>query len=802
MSIFVGRRDEQEQFIEWVEREPPASERRAALVVGPAGMGKTALLIRFERICRERPEPRWFMQRLLLNANEAPAAFFERLLGDAHRLFLTKPLKSGPHDRRLLREMLKSIPAAGRMLAALVNDVKRPEWERFIDYTETLSAVLAERGERYVLLIDPDRAMDQGQADEWLSVAQRLPPGVRVLIAQRPDDVIAAHPESARLLGRIPIDRDLAELDETAVGEWYEDEFIGGRLVEYVKSWSADVRLRLPRVAFERYGGYPVAHEAVVRLLVTASVDDPLTEIESWPRELRELLDMLFDRLTACGEEDLRAALVLQVFCLATPLESWAKAAGMTAEGLIAALRAPRFRHFFAEVDTPYGPGHVPFHPLFAERLENELERVPQRREELGEAAWKAIEPELDEQKLATSVPREFELRAATSVADRFRDVERLLAATDRVFGVKLRLGALSEAEGDLRRIHARTADRQDCAAAFMANLGVIYQTRGDLGEAERMYRKALEISEQLGRLEGVARAYGNLGVIYQTRGDLDGAERMLRKALEMNQQLGRLEGVASDYGNLGLIYQTRGDLDKAERMHRKALELNQKLGRLKGVAIQYGNLGLIYETRGDLDEAEWMHRKALEINQKLGRLEGMAADYGNLGLIYQTRGDLDEAERMHRKALDIEEKLGRLEGIANQYGNLGLVYDRRGDLDEAERMLHETLEIDERLARLEGMAKAYGNLGVICQTRGDLDKAEEMHRKSLEINEKLGRPKGMAMQCGNLGSVYKNQGDLERAREYWIKARDLFDRIGMPHEVERVERLLDGLSRSDTPGD
>ena len=91
-----------------------------------------------------------------------------------------------------------------------------------------------------------------------------------------------------------------------------------------------------------------------------------------------------------------------------------------------------------------------------------------------------------------------------------------------------------------------------------------------------------------------MASDYGNLGLIYETRGDLDRAEQMHRKGLEIDEKLGRLEGMANQYGNLGLIYQTRGDLDLAEQMLRKSLEINEKLGRLEGVASQYGNLGLI----------------------------------------------------------------------------------------------------------------------------------------------------------------------------------------------------------------
>jgi len=339
---------------------------------------------------------------------------------------------------------------------------------------------------------------------------------------------------------------------------------------------------------------------------------------------------------------------------------------------------------------------------------------------------------------------------------------------------------------------------------------GVADETSGSFGAAaaltaeEKRFRIA-ELEQRVAEVGadapiGLARHASvwltELGFLYHFIGDLERAERMFRKALEINEKLGRLEGMASEYGNLGVIYETRGDLDRAEQMHRKALETNEKLGRLEGMASDYGNLGLVYETRGELDRAEEMQRKALEINEKLGRLEGMANQYANLGIIYQIRGDPDRSKQLYRKALEIDEKLGRPEGMASDYGNLGLIYQTRGELDQAEQMFRKSLEINEKLGRLEGIARQYGNLGLVYQTRGDLDRAEQMLRKSLEIDEKRGRLEGMATGYGNLGRVAEHRGETVRARELWRKSRELFERIGMPHMVRRVQDLLDRLPK------
>ncbi len=656
--LFVGRDTEQDEFIEWMSSEPtPEDHGRAALLIGPAGMGKSALLGKFEQLCIARRPKDWYVQRVLLNANESPSSFLARLLIDAHKLFKGKYLRSGPRDERILKGLLKAVPKLGSLLVHLVDEDKRPGWQRFIDYLEALSRTLQKSNGRFVLLIDPDRAMQEGQVDDWLTIAKRLPPHIRVVIAQRPDDVIASHAESKLCFITIPSSGSLPELDEDGVRKWYDYEFRIGRLKDEVPRWPADVRRTLPPAALAHYRGHPFAHDALIRLLLTDPVDDPVKAIAQWPPDLAALLDMLFRSLSIQGNERRQAAFALQVFSMSTPLQVWAKAAELSEDQLADALDDPRYAHFYVKTEDDV---YAPFHLLFAERLERELERLPEMRVERADAAWRAIEPHLDPEVLATSIPNEYALLAATSVAARFTDPARVLEAVDRVAFVKERLGHLDAAEADHLLVLTRYGGAHEGIRAIACcNLGNLLFMRGDLDGAEAMHRKSLRIDEKLGNVQGVAKQYGSLGNLLLTRGDLDGAEAMYRRALKINEKLGHDEGMASDYGNLGIVLRVRGDLEGAEAMQRKVLVSEEKLGSEEGMADAYGNLGNVLAARGDLDGAEAMHREALVIDKKLGNQKGMAEDYGNIGAVLERRGDLDGARDLRTKARDLFRKIG-----------------------------------------------------------------------------------------------------------------------------------------------
>ena len=212
--------------------------------------------------------------------------------------------------------------------------------------------------------------------------------------------------------------------------------------------------------------------------------------------------------------------------------------------------------------------------------------------------------------------------------------------------------------------------------------LGRLYRRIGELDQSENAYRFILKLASN--DLHGQAVAYGNLGVVYQTRGELDQAIDYHCKALAIHEVLGSKEGMANQYGNLGVVYQIRGELDQAIDYHRKALALDEELGSKEGMAVTYGNLGNIYQIRGKLDQAIGFYHKALVLFEALDSKQGIADQYGNLGLVYQTSGELDQAIDYYLKSLAINKALGKKEGIAINYANLGNVYKTRGKLDRA----------------------------------------------------------------------------------------------------------------------
>ena len=260
----------------------------------------------------------------------------------------------------------------------------------------------------------------------------------------------------------------------------------------------------------------------------------------------------------------------------------------------------------------------------------------------------------------------------------------------------------------------------------------------GKYREAEDLYHRILNLIEKKPS-ENRATALGNIGIILSDRGDLEEALKHHREALEIFRELGNRQEIATQIDHIGYILQQRGDLEEALKHHREALEIFRELGNRQEIATQIGYIGYILQQRGGLEEALKHCREALEIHRELGNRRGLATQIGHIGYILQQRGGLEEALKHCREALEIHRELGNRRGLATQIGYIGYILQQRGDLEEALKHYRKALEIFRELGDIRGMAAQIGYIGIILRRSGNLDEALKHHRESLSLSQELG---------------------------------------------------------------
>ncbi|WP_161557673.1 tetratricopeptide repeat protein [Acidisarcina polymorpha] len=193
--------------------------------------------------------------------------------------------------------------------------------------------------------------------------------------------------------------------------------------------------------------------------------------------------------------------------------------------------------------------------------------------------------------------------------------------------------------------------------------LGIAYRRLGQLSEAERVLRDAIETIEMFDSPQPslLASALHNLAIVLGQQGAVEESISLLQRTLSSQiRSLGEDHPfVARLWLDLGSLLHRHQRHVEAESAYRKALSIQStSLGREQpDTADVLSNLGLLHQAMGHHHEAEVEFRKALAIWEKtLGsRHPRVHTGYYNLAINLYQAGRIQEAERSARKAFEIE---------------------------------------------------------------------------------------------------------------------------------------------------
>jgi predicted ATPase len=233
--------------------------------------------------------------------------------------------------------------------------------------------------------------------------------------------------------------------------------------------------------------------------------------------------------------------------------------------------------------------------------------------------------------------------------------------AADERFGqaaeewMLLRDGLTADAAGhgaDVDSLAARLRVVRSGMQELTIERAELARLRGDLELASSLGHDALRRAQELDDEQRILAALWMLGLIEYGLGHLDAAAELLGESVERTRARG--DGVATSrlLNNLGAVHWLRGDFDRARSLYTESLAIRRSLGDRVGIAQSTLNLA-------DVDLAQGRDGRAacaesLAISRDLGHPVGIAEALrlqGELALAFgdveTARASLDEAERL-----------------------------------------------------------------------------------------------------------------------------------------------------------
>jgi tetratricopeptide (TPR) repeat protein len=300
--------------------------------------------------------------------------------------------------------------------------------------------------------------------------------------------------------------------------------------------------------------------------------------------------------------------------------------------------------------------------------------------------------------------------------------------------------------------------------AAALNNLGIRYSELGRREEALQPTEEAVRIRRELSQsnpafLPNLAAALNNLGIRYSELGRREEALQPTEEAVRIRRELSQsnpafLPDLARALNNLGATYSDLGRREEALQPTEEAVGIFRELSQsnpafLPDLAMAQNNLGAHYSELGRREEALQPAEEAVRICRELSQsnpafLPNLAMALNNLGNRYSKLGRREEALLPTEEAVRIRRELSQsnpafLPNLAAALNNLGIRYSELGRREEALQPTEEAVRIRRELSQsnpafLPDLATSLGAYGLVQRQAGELQAARESFQEGLAV--------------------------------------------------------------------
>ncbi|MEV0459234.1 AfsR/SARP family transcriptional regulator [Catellatospora methionotrophica] len=227
--------------------------------------------------------------------------------------------------------------------------------------------------------------------------------------------------------------------------------------------------------------------------------------------------------------------------------------------------------------------------------------------------------------------------------------------------------------------------------------------------------RTALTVAERCTDRVGRAHAHGSLGLACNRLTRYDEAHAHLRRADSLFGELDDLAGQAYTHLRMSLVHEGQGERVAALADAQQALDRFQRAGHRIGQGQALNSIGWLHAQLGQYTEAVEHCEQAVAVHRALGDREGLANALDSLGFAYHCRGDHRRAVVCYRQALVVLRRLDDPYYETITLTHLGDTHHAAGDRRAAAEAWRRSLakldelghpdarEVRERLARLDG---------------------------------------------------------------------------------------------------
>ena len=329
----------------------------------------------------------------------------------------------------------------------------------------------------------------------------------------------------------------------------------------------------------------------------------------------------------------------------------------------------------------------------------------------------------------------------------------------------------------------ARQAGDAVGEARLLIDAAQLCVNTGRHATADDKLREAIALTARVDDRAGAARAWQALGNALLWRGRYEEAAAAQRRALEGFTALGDRFGQAVALGSLGHTDLRRHDYESAGRYLADAAAILRAVGDRTRLARALGNLGYVRLRQRRFTDAAGHLESARRLFSEIGDRVSHARAVDALGEVYLRQDDPHLARAHRARALEVFREVGDASGEATALTGLGEAELRLGRYGPAGRHLRQALAGYRRTGERPGEARALNGLGELAAASRP-QRARGCHAEALAIATDLGDRYEQARAHAGLAQVCLSAGERAGAGQHWREALTHYTAVGAAEEA------------------
>jgi DNA-binding SARP family transcriptional activator len=214
--------------------------------------------------------------------------------------------------------------------------------------------------------------------------------------------------------------------------------------------------------------------------------------------------------------------------------------------------------------------------------------------------------------------------------------------------------------------------------------LASYFTRRGHWQEFVASQRTALAAAQRLGDIRALAHAHYEFGHALHLVGETEAADPHVRQALELFRQMGDRASEAVVLHGMGWMLESQGRYPEALTHVLDALRMLRAVGHWWTQASLENTAGWLYARMEQLPQALTHCQRALGLHREAGNPGGVADSLHSIGFVYFKLGDYAKSKTHYEQALEDYREVGSPFGEAESMAGLGDIMVAEGDADGA----------------------------------------------------------------------------------------------------------------------